>query len=325
MSLKRKVFLTRLLPGPAMEELKTLFDLSYNPKDRQLNRQDIIKGVRGKDGLISMLSDPIDKTVINSCPSLKIIANYAVGYNNIDLGAATARKVFVTNTPGVLSESTADLVWALILAVGRRLIEGDRLVRSGRWNGWAPTQLLGSDIYGKTLGIVGMGRIGKAVAKRARGFSMQVLYYNRTRLDPIIERELDAHSVSFEYLLANSDFLTLHVPLNTQTRHLIGKQELLRMKPNSYLINTSRGPVVNEMTLIEVLQKGRLAGAGLDVFEHEPRITTKLLRLKNVVVLPHIGTASVETRIRMGLIVAENLKAVFEGRVPPHQVNAFKT
>ncbi len=308
-----------------MEELKTLFDLSYNPKDRQLNRQDIIKGVRGKDGLISMLSDPIDKTVINSCPSLKIIANYAVGYNNIDLGAATARKVFVTNTPGVLSESTADLVWALILAVGRRLIEGDRLVRSGRWNGWAPTQLLGSDIYGKTLGIVGMGRIGKAVAKRARGFSMQVLYYNRTRLDPIIERELDAHSVSFEYLLANSDFLTLHVPLNTQTRHLIGKQELLRMKPNSYLINTSRGPVVNEMTLIEVLQKGRLAGAGLDVFEHEPRITTKLLRLKNVVVLPHIGTASVETRIRMGLIVAENLKAVFEGRVPPHQVNAFKT
>ncbi|MCI0525847.1 MAG: D-glycerate dehydrogenase [Nitrospira sp.] len=325
MSLKRKVFLTRLLPDRAMEELKTLFDLSYNPKDHQLNRQDIIKGVRDKEGLISMLSDPIDKTVINSCPSLKIIANYAAGYNNIDLEAATAKKIIVTNTPGVLSESTADLVWALILAVGRRLIEGDRLVRSGRWKGWAPTQLLGNDIYGKTLGIVGMGRIGKAVAKRARGFSMQVLYYNRTRLDPVIERELDAHSVSFEYLLANSDFLTLHVPLNTQTRHLIGKQELLRMKPNSYLINTSRGPVVNEVTLIEVLQKGRLAGAGLDVFEHEPRIAAKLLRLKNVVVLPHIGTASVETRIRMGLIVAENLKAVFEGRVPPHQVNAFKT
>ncbi len=323
MSLKRKVFLTRLVPDRAMEELKALFDLSYNPNDRQLSRKEIIRGSRGKEGLISMLSDPIDKTVINSCPSLKVIANYAVGYNNIDLEAATARKIIVTNTPGVLSESTADLVWALILAVGRRLIEGDRLVRSGRWKGWAPTQLLGSDIHGKTLGIVGMGRIGRAVAKRARGFSIQVLYYSRTRLEPAIERELDAHSVSFEYLLAHSDFLTLHVPLNVQTHHLIDKQELLRMKPNSYLINTSRGPVVNEKALIEVLQKGRLAGAGLDVFEHEPRVSTKLLRFKNVVLLPHIGTASVETRVRMGLIVAENLKAVFEGRVPPHQVNTF--
>jgi glyoxylate reductase len=323
MPLKRKVFLTRLLPDQAMKELKTLFDLSYHPKDRQLTRKEIIRRASGHEGLISMLSDPIDQEVIQGCPTLKVIANYAVGYNNIDLEAATARKIIVTNTPGVLSETTADLVWALILAVGRRLIEGDRLVRAGRWKGWAPTQLLGSDIHGKTIGIVGMGRIGRAVAKRARGFSMQILYYSRTRLEPAVERELDAHSVSFEYLLANSDFLTLHVPLNAQTHHLIDRQELFRMKPNSYLINTSRGPVVNEKALIEVLQKGHLAGAGLDVFEHEPRISTKLLRLKNVVVLPHIGTASVETRIRMGLIVAENLKAVFEGRIPPHQVNPF--
>ena len=306
-----------------MEELMALFDLSYNPQDRQLTRKEIIRGTSGKEGLISMLSDPIDKEVIHAGPTLKVIANYAVGYNNIDLEAATARKILVTHTPGVLSETTADLVWALILAVGRRLIEGDRLVRSGRWKGWAPTQFLGSDIHGKTLGIVGMGHIGKAVARRARGFSMQVLYYNRARLDPALERELDAHSVSFEYLLANADYLTLHVPLNAQTHHLIGKQELLRMKPTAYLINTSRGPVVEEKALIEILQKGRLAGAGLDVFEHEPRISAKLLRLKNVVLLPHVGTASAETRIRMGLIVAKNLKAVFEGRVPPHPVNPF--
>jgi glyoxylate reductase len=321
MSLKRKVFLTRTLPDRAMEELKALFDLSYNSQDRPLSRKEIIKGGWGKEGLISMLSDPIDKSVIDRCTLLKVIANYAAGYNNIDLETATARKIIVTNTPGVLSESTADLVWALILAVGRRLIEGDRLVRSGHWKGWAPTQLLGNDMHGKTLGILGMGRIGRAVAKRARGFSMQILYYSRTRLEPALERELDAHSVSFEYLLAKSDFLTLHIPLNPQTHHLIDRQALLLMKPNAYLINTSRGPVVNEKALIEVLEKGRLAGAGLDVFEHEPRIPKKLLRFKNVVLLPHIGSASVETRVRMGLIVAENLKAFFEGRTPPHPVN----
>jgi glyoxylate reductase len=323
MSAKMKVFLTRLLPSEAMDRLNALFDLTYNPRDRQLTRRDIINGASGKDGLITMLSDPIDKMVINRCPSLKIIANYAAGYNNIDLETATARKIIVTNTPGVLTETTADLAWALILAVGRRLVEGDQLVRAGRWKGWAPTQLLGHDIYGKTLGIVGMGRIGRAVARRARGFSMQVLYHSRKPIEPAMERKLKIGFVPLKELLASADFLTLHVPLNAQTYHMIGKRELLLMKPTAYLINTSRGPVVDEKALIKILQKERIAGAGLDVFENEPRIPAKLMRLKNVVILPHIGSASTETRTQMGFRVAENLKAAFEGRPPPHQVNPF--
>ena len=323
MSPKMKVFLTRLLPSEAMERLRALFDLSYNPQERQLKRKEIIRGAADKVGLISMLSDVIDKEVIESCSSLKVIANYAVGFNNIDLKVATAKKIFVTNTPGVLTETTADLAWALILSVARRLIEADRLVRSGRWEGWAPTQLLGNDVHGKTLGIIGLGRIGRAVASRAKGFSMKVLYHNRKRVEESVERELNARSVALEDLLASADFLSLHVPLNSETHHLIGRRELLQMKPTSYLINTARGPIVDEKALIEVLQQRRIAGAGLDVFEKEPRISPKLLRLKNVVALPHLGSASIETRTQMGLIVAENLKAVAEGRIPPHQVNPF--
>jgi glyoxylate reductase len=318
-----KVFLTRLLPSEAMERLRALFDLTHNPKERQLRRKEIIRGAADKVGLISMLSDVIDKEVIESCSSLKVISNYAVGFNNIDLKVATAKKIFVTNTPGVLTETTADLAWALILSVARRLIEADRLVRSGRWEGWAPTQLLGNDVHGKTLGIIGLGRIGRAVASRAKGFSMKVLYHNRKRVEESVERELNARSVALEDLMASSDFLSLHVPLNSETHHLIGRHELLRMKPTSYLINTARGPIVDEKALIEVLQQRRIAGAGLDVFEKEPRISPKLLRLKNVVVLPHLGSASIEARTQMGLIVAENLKAVAEGRIPPHQVNPF--
>ena len=323
MPAKMKVFLTRLLPPEAMDHLNLLFDLSYNPKDRQLTRREIISGASGKEGLITMLSDSIDKTVIHHCASLKIIANYAVGYNNIDLETATARKIKVTNTPGILTETTADLAWALILAVGRRLVEGDQLVRSGRWKGWSPTQLLGQDIHGKTLGIIGMGRIGREVAKRANGFSMQILYHCRKPIEPAIERKLKAQFVPLQELLTSSDYLTLHVPLNAQTHHMIGKQELLLMKPTAYLINTSRGPVVDEKALIEGLLKRQIAGAGLDVFENEPRIPSRLLRLKNVVVLPHIGSASTETRTRMGLMVAENLMAVSKGQPPPHQVNPF--
>ena len=323
MSPKMKVFLTRLLPSEAMERLSALFDLTYNPQERHLKRKEIIRGAAGKQGLISMLSDVIDKEAIESCPSLKVISNYAVGFNNIDLKVATAKKIIVTNTPGVLTETTADLAWALILSIARRLIEADRLVRSGRWEGWAPTQLLGNDVHGKTLGIIGLGRIGRAVASRAKGFSMKVLYHNRKRVEESVERELNARSVALEDLLASSDFLSLHVPLNSETHHLIGRRELLQMKPSSYLINTARGPIVDEKTLIEVLQKRRIAGAGLDVFEKEPRISPKLLRLKNVVVLPHLGSGSIEARTQMGLIVAENLKAVVEGRTPPHQVNPF--
>lgn len=320
---KKKVFLTRELPPEAMEHLKRRFDLSFNPHDRQLTRREIIKGANDKEGLISMLSDPIDKNVIDHCPLLKVIANYAVGYNNIDLEAATARRIVVTNTPDVLTETTADLAWALILAAARRLVEADRLVRSGRWKGWAPTQLLGSDVYGKTLGILGMGRIGQAVARRAKGFSMQVLYHNRHPLDQDIERKLDAHYVTFDELMTQADFISIHVPLNPKTHHLIGRRELHLMRPTAYLINTARGPVVDENALVEALHRKRIAGAGLDVFENEPKVPSRLLGLMSVVTLPHIGSASTGTRTRMGFMVAENLSAVFEGRRPPHQVNAF--
>jgi glyoxylate reductase len=323
MSPGNKVFLTRLLPPDAMNDLQNQFELSYPSHNRQLTLKEIVKGIRAKEGLISMLSDPIDRQVIESCPTLRIIANYAVGYNNIDLAAATAKKIVVTNTPGVLTETTADLTWALILAVSRRLIEADRVVRSGRWKGWAPTELLGHDVSGRTLGIIGLGRIGRAVATRAKAFSMQIRYFSRHRVDPSMEEELGVHYVPLDDLLGSSDYVSVHVPLDAQTHHLIGRRQLLQMKPTAYLINTARGPIVDEKALIEVLQKRQIAGAGLDVYEHEPRISPKLRRLKNVVLLPHIGSASIQTRNQMGFMVAENLSAFFEKKTPPHQVNPF--
>ena len=263
--------------------------------------------------------DRIDETVLSHTTGLKIIANYAVGYNNIDLPAASRRGIVVSNTPDVLTDATADLTWALLLAISRRVIEGDAWVRTGTWPGWTPTQMLGTDVSGRTLGIIGMGRIGQAVARRAAGFAMRVLYTGRQTISspPGVEwmrRSLDE-------VLRESDFLSLHVPLTETTRHLIGQRELALMKPTAHLINTSRGPVIDETALIAALATRTIAGAGLDVYEHEPIVPPTLLSLPNVVLLPHLGSATLDTRVRMGLICLDNIAAVLEGRPAPNRVN----
>ncbi len=317
---KPVVFSTRALPKPVMDALKTEFDFRYDPPDRPLEKKEILAGVKQADGIISMLSDPIDQEVFEAGPLLKIVANYAVGYNNIDLKAAQKHRIAVTNTPGVLTETTADLTWALLMAVSRRICEAHQWVQSGQWTGWAPTEMMGADIFGKTLGIIGMGRIGKAVARRAAGFNMKTIYYSRRPLSPAEEQSLGLVFQPLTALLEASDFVTLHLPLNMDSRYLIDAPALHRMKKNAFLINTSRGPVVDEQALCTALLEKEIAGAGLDVFEAEPVISSALLKMNNVVTLPHIGSASKETRVKMGFIVLENLKARFEGKPLPHFV-----
>lgn len=304
-----------------MGECEKHFELDFNRGDRPLSKREIVRGVRKADGLISMLNDPIDKDVLAAAPSLQIIANYAAGYNNIDIKAASKRGVVVTNTPGVLTETTADLTWALILAVARRILEAEQLVRSGKWTGWAPTQFLGGDVYGKTLGIIGMGRIGKAVARRAIGFSMKVIYTSRHRLPIEAEKQLSVQYRPLSQALSEADFVSLHLPLTEESHHLIDEKALRRVKPTAFLINTARGPIVDEEALIRALKEKRIAGAGLDVFEEEPHVSSRLRKMKEVVLLPHIGSASRETRLRMGFMVLENLLAFFSGKKPPNQVN----
>jgi len=267
------------------------------------------------------LTDRVDADVLDRAPRLKVVAVYAVGYDNVDVAAATRRGIVVTNTPDVLTETTADLTWALILAVTRRIPEADRLVREGRWEGWAPTQLLGADVSGKTLGVIGMGRIGRAVARRAAGFGMAVLYHTRHPLRHEEEVVLHAKSLPLPQVLQAADIVTIHTPLIDSTRGLIGKAELAVMRRSAYLINTARGAVVDEAALAEALEQGRLAGAGLDVYQHEPHVHPRLRALPNTVLLPHIGSATTETRVKMGLIVADNITAVLEGREAPHRVN----
>ncbi|HEX4642807.1 MAG TPA: D-glycerate dehydrogenase, partial [Candidatus Acidoferrales bacterium] len=285
------------------------------------SREEFLKRVAGKDALVCLLTEKIDRETLDAAgPNLKIVANVAVGYDNIDVPACTARKVAVTNTPGVLDETTADFTWTLLMAVARRLIEADHLARSGTWTRWNLDQLCGTDVWGKTLGIIGLGRIGRAVARRAAGFGMRVIYYNTKRAPAEIEKELNAEYVSRDALLAQADFISLHVPLNDATRGLMGPAELSKMKRTAFLINTTRGPVVQEAALIEALEKGIIAGAALDVFEREPIIPDGLRR-DNVVLAPHLGSASIETRTRMALIAAENAIAFFEGQRPPTILN----
>jgi glyoxylate reductase len=319
--MKPRIFLTRAVPNPVTAALKKSFCLDANPHDRPLSRLELLRGMKRADGMIAMLSDTIDESMINAAPKLRIIANYAVGYNNIDVAAATRHGIAVTNTPGVLTEATADLTWVLILAVARRLPEGEALARSGRWTGWAPTQLVGGDLHGKTLGLIGMGRIGRAVAKRAAGFSMAVIYHQRHRLPSSDERRLRARHCSLLRLLKTADVVSLHLPLTKESRHLIDRKALRLMKPTAYLINTARGPVVDEQALIKALERKQIAGAGFDVYEQEPRIPARLRRLKSVVLLPHLGSAARETRVRMGMMVLENLAACFANKRPPNQVN----
>jgi glyoxylate reductase len=279
----------------------------------------LLKGLREAQAAICTLTEAIDGDVLKAAPDLRVIANYAVGYNNIVVKEAKARGIVVTNTPDVLTETTADLTWALLLATARRVSEGDHLVRSSAWTGWEPTQLLGTDVYGKTLGIIGMGRIGRAVAGRAMGFNMPVLYHNHRTLD-LSSLNDQWRQMSLQEVLAGSDFVSLHVPLTVETHHLIGDAELRLMRPTAYLINTARGAVVDEAALVAAVQEGRLAGAGLDVYEQEPALHPGLRALPQVVTLPHLGSATLHTRIQMGMICVQNILAVLEGRPAPNRV-----
>ncbi|HLU89501.1 MAG TPA: D-glycerate dehydrogenase [Cyclobacteriaceae bacterium] len=317
---KPKVFLTRELPSAVMARLEEVAELTFNPEDRVLSKEEIIARVKGKDALLCLLTDSIDKEVLSANPGLKIVANYAVGYNNIDVQAAAEMGIPVSNTPGVLTETSADLAFALIMAVSRRVVEADVYLRTGQWGGWGPLQFLGPDVHGATLGIVGLGRIGKAVAQRAKGFGMKVIYWNRTRLSREEEEKEGWTYLPLEELLKTADFVSLHVAYSSDTHHLIGPEELRLMKPEAVLINTARGAVVNEKALVEALKEGQIWGAGLDVFEHEPAVERELLTMKNVVLLPHLGSASVATRTKMGMMTIENILAAWKGDPIPNLV-----
>lgn len=319
--MKPVVFVTRRIPESGIDMLRETCEVVVNGEDRVLSKEELIEGVKGKDALLCLLTDKIDAEVMDAGKSLKVIANYAVGFDNIDVEAATSRKIPVTNTPGVLTETTADLAWALLMSAARRIVEGDRFTREGKYKGWSPMLLLGRDVYGKTLGIVGFGRIGEAMARRANGFSMQVIYYDENRRSPEEEERLGVRYVSFPELLAQSDFISVHVPLMEKTYHMFGPAEFAAMKKTAILINTARGPVIDEAALVEALRKGDIAGAGLDVYEDEPLLKPGLADLDNVVLAPHIGSASVETRTKMAIMVAQNVLAVLRGEVPPNILN----
>ncbi len=312
------LFITRLLPQPVMDAIPRHYQLIAEPVDGPSTAEQLRHGFAQADAVICTLNDRIDASLLAHATKLKIIANYAVGYNNIDVSAAARRGITITNTPDVLTDATADLTWALLLALARRVVEADAWVRTGDWSGWTPTQLLGADVSGKILGIIGMGRIGQAVAQRASGFRMSVLYAGRHPIDRPTGVTWEWHPL--DVVLAKSDFLSLHVPLTDATRHLIGRRELALMKSTAYLINTSRGPVIDEAALAAALETRTIAGAGLDVYEQEPVIFPGLIPRPNVVLLPHLGSATDETRVQMGRICLDNIAAVLEGRPAPNRV-----
>lgn len=294
-------------------------DITWSSDDRPLPQDELIAGARDAEGLLTLLTETVDAAVLDACPRLRVVANCAVGYNNIDVAACTERGVLVTNTPGVLTETTADFAWALLLATARRVVEADAYLRAGKFKSWGLMLLTGSDVYGKTLGIVGFGRIGQAVARRAAGFGMEILYSGRS--DSPEAAQLGAVRVELAELLRRSDYVTLHVPYSAETHHLIGRAEFAQMKPGAYIINTARGAVIDEAALVDALASGHLAGAGLDVYEREPAVTPALLTMPNVVLAPHIASASVATRTRMAVMAATNLVAALSGQRPPNLIN----
>jgi len=315
-----KIFVTRKIPEKGLDLLKKHYELEINPENRVLTKKEIIKGLKGKDGLLCLLTDEIDKDVINAEPKLKMIASYAVGFNNINVKVATERKIPVSNTPGVLTDATSEMAWALLFSVARRIVEGDEFTRSGKFRGWDPMLLHGTGVANSTLGIVGAGRIGTAFALKSKGFNMEVLYFSKRRND-ILEKELNAKKVTLEELLKKADFVSLHVPLIDSTHHLISKKELKMMKETAVLINTSRGPVVDEKALAKALKQKWIFGAGLDVYENEPKINEDLKKLDNVVLQPHSASATTESRTKMAVMAAENMIAGLQGRKPPNCVN----
>ena len=319
---KPLVVVTRKLPDAVETRMMELFHTRLNDSDVPMNREELIRAANESDVLVPTVTDRIDAEVIAAAgPQLRLLASFGAGVDHIDLTAARERGIAVTNTPGVLTGDTADMTMALILAVSRRLAEGERLIRANGWEGWAPTALLGHRIYGKRLGIVGMGRIGTAVARRARGFGISIHYHNRRRTDPDIENELEAtYWESLDQMLARMDIVSINCPRTPATFHLLSPRRLALMKPHAYIVNTSRGEVIDENALAEALGTGALAGAALDVFEREPAVDPRLLGLDNVVLLPHMGSATIEGRLEMGEKVIVNIKAFVDGHNPPDRV-----
>ena len=318
---KASVYVTRMIPHENIDELRKHFDVEVNPEDRALTKAELKQKAKGRDAIVSLITDTIDGELLDAVgPQCKIVANYAVGVNNFDLAAATKRGVILTNTPGVLDDATATHTFALLLATARRLVEADKFVRDGKWKGWGPMFFIGMDVDRRTLGIAGMGRIGSNVARKARGFDMKVIYAD-VRRNPQVEKEVGATYVDKETLLKESDFLTLHVPLLPETHHYIGERDLKLMKKTAVLINACRGPVVDENALFEALREKQIWAAGLDVFENEPEIVPGLTKLDNVVVVPHIASATTETRINMGKIAVNNVIKVLDGQPPDTCVN----
>lgn len=318
-----RVLVTRQIPSEGMEILKGKCEkITLNTENRSWSKSELIKNLEGNDAVLCLLTDKIDKEVLIAAKQAEIkgFANMAVGYDNIDVDTATQLGIMITNTPGVLTETTAELAWALIFAVARRIVEADKFTRVGKFKGWEPLLFLGQDISHKTLGLIGAGRIGSAVAYMSRGFNMRILYYDVVRR-PELETELNAKQTSLTELLSTADIISIHTPLTRETHHLIGAAEIKLMKPTAILINTSRGPVIDEAALALALKNRQIAGAGLDVYENEPQIHPHLLDLDNVVLLPHIGSASVGTRGKMARMAAENLLAILEGHRPPNLVN----
>ena len=319
--MKPRVLVTREVFDETLAFLAQHCEVESNQEDRAFEPDALARRLEDKDGVMCALTDRIDDKLLARCPKLKAVANIAVGYNNIDLATCTARGVMATNTPGVLDDSTADLAWALILGTARRLTELERRVRAGEWTGWRLKQWLGIDVHHATLGIFGMGRIGQAIARRAAGFEMNVLYHNRNRVAAALERRLNATYVSKEELLKQSDFVVLQVPYSPETHHMIGARELKLMKPTAILINSTRGGVVDDAALIAALRSGVIRAAGLDVFENEPRLNPEFLRLDNVVLMPHIGSSTEATRRAMAITAARNLVAALTGGRPPNLLN----
>jgi glyoxylate reductase len=316
-----RILVSGRLPDAVRESLVEQHEVTVNLNDAPMTRADLLEQVADKAGLLCMISDRVDEQLLASAPDLKMVANCAVGYDNIDVDACSRRGILVSNTPGVLTEATAELTWALILAISRNVVSGDAYTRAGKFRFWAPLHFLGSEVSGKTLGIVGMGRIGQAVARRAAGFNMPVCYHNRSPIKANAAAGFDWEAVSLETLLERADFVSLHLPLSPETRHLINKAALKRMKPSAFLVNTARGPVVDEAALVEALRSGQIKGAALDVYEEEPALAPGLVELNNVILLPHMGSATWETRTRMTARAANNLLAGLAGEQPPNCLN----
>ncbi len=313
-------FVTRRIPQAGLDCLKAAGDVIVNEFDRNCTAPELLAIGKNADGWLTMLTDRIDAATILACPKLRGIANYAVGFNNIDISACTRQHIGVSNTPDVLTDATAEIAFALILASARRVVEADAFLRAGRWTGWEPMQFLGAQVCGRTLGIVGAGRIGARVAEMAAGFDMRIMYTARKR-KPELEHSTGALYASLEDILRQADVISLHAPLTDQTRHLIGDAQLGIMKAGAILINTARGPLIDEAALLRALREKRIRAAGLDVFENEPSVSSELMKLTNVVLLPHIGSGTEETRTRMAVMAADNLIAMVEGRAPANPVN----